>query len=508
MSVVLISQCIMGLQLSLLLLLSIFGIHRAVLITHYLIGRNKEQKPAKNFEELPFVTIQLPVYNEPEVIERLIKACTKIDYPRDKFEIQVLDDSTDSTRQKIQKIITGLENSNIQIFHIRRDNRKGFKAGALANGLKTARGEFVAIFDADFIPTENFLMKSIHHFIDSKIGMVQFRWSHLNRDYSLLTRAQAVLLDGHFQIEHSARHLNNCFFNFNGTAGIWRKKTIALAGGWQGDTLTEDLDLSYRAQIGGAKFTYLLKEEVPAELPIELSAFKSQQHRWTKGSVEVFKKLWPSISKADSIQMKVKREAFFHLAANFCYPVLLAVGLLSFPALEAERYLSSKGSFVIPLGHLCSTFVVLGFASIIVFYAIASINSRKGNALKLVIDIPLALITGVALSVSNSIAVFEALLGKKSSFQRTPKTGSRGITEVNKTSYSWRKSLTFVELALCVYFLSTFCRAIFLERWSTLPFIALFLTAFSFFSIYGIRSLLGNRSQNKVLLVKNNLQNH
>jgi len=317
---------IVSVYLFILGLLAVYGLHRLVLIGRYYRYKSNPPTPKQVFDRLPPVTVQLPVYNEKEVVRRLVEQVVQLDYPNDLLEIQVLDDSTDETTSICEKVVGAYQAQGVNIHHITRSHRQGFKAGALAHGLECAQGEFVAIFDADFLPNPDFLKRAMHFFTDTQVGVVQLRWGYLNRTESLLTRGQAVLLDGHFVIEHTARDRSGCFFNFNGTAGIWRKSTIAEAGGWQGDTLTEDLDLSYRAQLSGAKFVYLLDDEVPSELPGEVDAFKSQQHRWTKGAIQVLRKLHRQIWTSP-LPRRVKVEAFFHFTAHFCYPLLLFAGV-------------------------------------------------------------------------------------------------------------------------------------------------------------------------------------
>ncbi|MCC7431076.1 glycosyltransferase family 2 protein, partial [bacterium] len=301
-----------------LTILGIFGLHRFYIIFLFLKHKNKIPKPLKKFQKLPLITIQLPIFNELYVVERLITATLKIDYPKNLLEIQVLDDSTDETSEIAEKLVSKFKKEGFNIVYLHRKNRVGFKAGALEEGKKIAKGEFLAIFDSDFVPTPEILKEAIHFFTDEKIGMIQTRWGHLNRDFSLLTKIQAILLDGHFVVEQTARNRSGSFFNFNGTAGIWRKTAIETSGGWQHDTLTEDLDLSYRAQLKGWKFIFLSEIITPAELPVDMNAFKSQQHRWAKGSIQTMKKLLPAILSSD-LPFKVKFEAFFHLTNNVAY---------------------------------------------------------------------------------------------------------------------------------------------------------------------------------------------
>src|SRR5262245_1421076 len=296
-----------------LLILAVYGWHRYYLVYVYMKHKNEQPAPKASFDRLPVVTIQLPLYNEMYVVDRLVDAVCRIEYPRELLEIQVLDDSTDETREIAELAVRRHALHGIDIKYIHREDRTGFKAGALDKGLEVARGQYVAIFDADFIPKPDFLSRTVHYFTDDKVAMVQTRWGHVNEDYSLLTKIQAVLLDAHFVLEHGSRNRGGCFFNFNGTAGIWRREAIGDAGGWQHDTLTEDLDLSYRAQLRGWQFIFLPDHVAPAELPVEMNAFKSQQHRWAKGSIQTFLKLMPHILRSEQSR-KVKAEAFFHLS--------------------------------------------------------------------------------------------------------------------------------------------------------------------------------------------------
>jgi len=327
-------KTVIGFYFLLFFFLSIFGFHRSILVWRYYHMR-KLRPALRRMDPLPAVTIQLPVYNEAYVVERLITAVSRIDYPKDLLHIQVLDDSTDETSVIAETLVRELTAQGLDICYIHRSHRQGFKAGALANGLACAKGEFVAVFDADFIPTPGFLKDTIHYFRDDNVGMVQARWDYINRNYSLLTRIQAILLDGHFTMEHGSRFRSGLFFNFNGTAGLWRKSCIEDAGGWQHDTLTEDLDLSYRAQLKGWQFVYAPNVTVWSEIPVEMNAFKSQQHRWAKGSAQTAKKLLGPIIKAP-IPLKVKVEAVFHLTSNFAYLCMTMLSIIIFPALIAR----------------------------------------------------------------------------------------------------------------------------------------------------------------------------
>ncbi|MDO8793189.1 MAG: glycosyltransferase family 2 protein, partial [Vicinamibacterales bacterium] len=301
---------ILAIYFFVLVILAVYGWHRYYLVYLYMKNKDRQPVPAGPMETLPRVTVQLPIYNEMYVADRLIDAVCRIDYPRDLLEIQVLDDSTDETTAVAQQAVRRNADIGINIVYLHRSDRTGYKAGALEAGLQVASGEYVAIFDADFIPTVDFLQRTVPFFVDPKIAMVQARWGHINQDYSLLTKIQSILLDGHFVLEHGARNRAGHFFNFNGTAGIWRRTAIADAGGWQHDTLTEDLDLSYRAQVRGWKFIFLQDLVAPAEVPVEMNSFKSQQHRWAKGSIQTCRKLLPKILRSN-LPIGVKAEAFF-----------------------------------------------------------------------------------------------------------------------------------------------------------------------------------------------------
>jgi cellulose synthase/poly-beta-1,6-N-acetylglucosamine synthase-like glycosyltransferase len=315
-----------------LIILAVYGWHRYYLVYLYMRNRSRAPKPGPALSPLPIVTIQLPLYNEMYVADRLIEAVCRIEYPPELLEIQVLDDSVDETRGIAERAVRLSASQGVDIKYLHRTDRTGYKAGALEAGLKVARGEFVALFDADFIPPPDFLTRLMPHFAHPAIGMVQARWGHINQDYSLLTKIQSILLDGHFVLEHGGRSRGGRFFNFNGTAGIWRRAAIDDAGGWQHDTLTEDLDLSYRAQLRGWRFVFVSDVVAPAEVPVEMNAFKSQQHRWAEGSVQSCRKLLPQILRAN-IPIGVKVEAFFHLTANFNYPLMCVLSVLMFPSM-------------------------------------------------------------------------------------------------------------------------------------------------------------------------------
>ncbi|HNT26629.1 MAG TPA: glycosyltransferase [bacterium] len=477
----------------LLFMLSVFGLHRYYMVWLYRKNINRRPEPKHCFRDLPPVTIQLPIFNEKYVAERLIEAVAAIRYPSDRLEIQVLDDSTDETTLIAERKCGEVRGRGIDIRYIHRDDRTGFKAGALENGLRTARGEYVAVFDADFLPDPDFLERTIHHFTDPGIGMVQARWDHLNRGWSLLTESQSILLDGHFMIEHTARNRSGRFFNFNGTAGIWRKTTIADAGGWQHDTLTEDLDLSYRAQIRGWRFVYLPDITVPAELPVEMSSFKSQQFRWAKGSIQVFLKLYPSILRS-ALPAKVKMEAFFHLGANFAYLLMtLFCVLLPLNILLRHRHgIREVIFFDLPV-FLLATISVLFFY----FYSeMAVIRSTAhvvhASKLRLLFYLPATMAVGIGLTANNACAVIEALIRKTSPFVRTPKydiTGSgRGNGRLAKVLANAYRSKTIngvalIEALFAVYFTIGIHAAFLAGFWFSIPFLLLFQFGFLYTAV-------------------------
>jgi cellulose synthase/poly-beta-1,6-N-acetylglucosamine synthase-like glycosyltransferase len=458
-----------------LLVLSVYGSHRYFMAYLYYRHKYRLPTPKARFDELPRVTIQLPVYNEMYVVRRLIDAVCRIEYPRELLEIQVLDDSTDETQEIARAAVEQRRAEGIDVHYIHRQQRSGFKAGALKHGLERARGQFVAVFDADFVPGPEFLQRTIHFFTDPGVGMVQVRWEHLNRGFSALTQAQSIFLDGHFVIEHTARNRSGRFFNFNGTAGIWRRETIASAGGWQHDTLTEDLDLSYRAQLEGWRFVFLPDVAAPAEIPVEMNAFKSQQHRWAKGSVQTALKLLPRIWRSD-LPSEVKQEAFFHLTANFAYLLMIPLALL-LPISVMVRV--SHGWYEVLL--LDVPFFIAATMSVCAFY-VASQREIGAGRWQRVKYLPFLMALGIGLSVNNARAVVEALLGHETGFTRTPKLGVRGPDgSVAPRRYRVAVSLQpIVELALAAYF--TLAVTFVLDRgvWYSLPFLLLFQVGYAY----------------------------
>ncbi len=456
-----------------LLVLSCYGLHRYEMIRGYWKHRKKfSEVPPQRYEQLPRVTIQLPIYNEQYVVERLIEAASKMEYPRDLFEIQVLDDSTDSTHLFTEALVAQYKATGLPIEYIYRSNRHGYKAGALQNGLKTATGEIVVIFDADFIPPVDFLERVVHQFADPKVGMVQTRWAYLNRHYNVLTEVQAMLLDGHFVLEHVARSGAGLFFNFNGTAGALRREMIDDAGGWQHDTLTEDSDLSYRAQLKGWKFVYLPSIECPSELPVETYGFQVQQSRWAKGLTQVAMKLLPKILKAD-LPWRVKAEAIFHLTPNISYPMMIAVSALMLPVMIVRFYQGWLQMLLIDL-----PLIIASFWSISAFYVIAHRVLYPKTWKRAFLFLPALMAAGVALTIINSRAVFEALIGYQTSFARTPKYAIGGQQKVQIQNIQYRRRsgwLPYAELLVGTYFLGMVVFAIESYNFLAIPFLMLFV---------------------------------
>ena len=470
-----------------LILLAGYGVHRYILVyLYYKHRRNRTTEPPAYFEDLPRLTVQLPIFNEQYVVERLLENICQLKYPKEKLDIQVLDDSTDETVEVATRLVERLAAQGHPITYHHRTNREGFKAGALAEGLKTATGEFVAIFDADFTPPEDFLLRTIHHFTDPGIGMVQTRWTHINRGYSLLTNVEAILLDGHFVLEHSGRARAGVFFNFNGTAGLWRRIAIEEGGGWQHDTLTEDTDLSYRVQLKGWKFIYRQDIECPAELPVEMTAFKTQQARWAKGLVQTGKKILPRVLKSDA-PLHTKIEAWYHLTANISYPLMIILSTLMMPAMIIRF---DQGWFQmlyidLPL-FMASTFSVSSF------YLVSQRELFPRSWLRTLLYLPVLMALGIGLTITNTKAVLEALAGKQSAFARTPKyrVESKGDM-VRATKYRKRLGwIPWAELLIGTYFAYTAVYAMHNDNYLTVPFLLLFV--FGYWCT-GLMSLLQGR---------------
>jgi len=459
-----------------LIVLSMYGMHRYEIIRTYLkYGKRLPKEPPARFDELPLVTVQLPLYNERFVVERLIEAVSKLEYPREKLQIQVLDDSTDETHPFTQSLVARYRAEGLPIEYLHRGNRHGYKAGALQEGMQTATGEFFAIFDADFVPGPDFLLRTIHFFADPNIGVVQTRWSYLNRHHNLLTEVQAMLLDGHFVLEHGARYGRGLFFNFNGTAGLLRRKMIEDAGGWQHDTLTEDSDLSYRAQLAGWRFVYVPGIDCPSELPVETYSFQVQQSRWAKGLTQVAWKLLPRILKAD-LPARVKVEAFMHLTPNISYPLMIVLSALMLPVMIVRFYMGWFQMLLIDF-----PLIVASFWSISAFYVMAQRELYPNRWKRSVTLLPMLMAAGVALTVSNTRAVLEALFGIQTAFARTPKYALAGEKRQAPEGAEYRRRsgwLPFIELAIGTYFLGTVAFAIDTYNFLAIPFLMLFVAGY------------------------------
>ena len=462
---------VVGLYFATLVCLSVYGAHRAYLVYLYTRYRKVVRTPAALPDaKLPAVTVQLPIYNELYVVERLIDAVASFDYPAERLQIQVLDDSTDETRRIARRVVARWAAAGVDIQYLARPDRAGFKAGALASGLVQARGELIAIFDADFVPAPDFLRRVVPSFADPGVGMVQTRWEHLNRESSLLTRVQALFLDAHFVLEHGARHRAGCFFNFNGTAGVWRREAIETAGGWQYDTLTEDLDLSYRAQLAGWRFVFRSDVTAPAELPVEMNAFKTQQHRWAKGSVQTCLKVLPAVFRAD-VPIRVKVEACFHLTANVNYLLMTLLALLMVPALLVRGAFGWQTLLLVDLPLFCAATL-----SVANFYGLSQRELGRGWRARLA-SVPAAMAVGIGLSVNNTRAVLGALRGRGGEFARTPKYGvtPQGDADWRHKRYrQFADRQPFVEIAFGLYYGGAVVYAVSAGLLATVPFLLLF----------------------------------
>ena len=462
---------------TILIILASYGIHRYCLVYLYVKNRSKAPKPLKRFDALPRVTIQLPIYNERYVVERLLQTVTRVDYPRELLEIQVLDDSTDETRFVSSRLVSEYASAGYPITYHHRDNREGFKAGALADGMKTVTGEFIAIFDADFAPPPAILRQMVDYFTDPQVAVVQGRWTWINRQYSNLSEVEAILLDGHFVIEHGGRNFSGRFFNFNGTAGMWRRTAIEDAGGWQHDTLTEDTDLSYRAQLKGWKFVYAPDITCPSELPVEMNSFKTQQARWAKGLIQVAKKILPQVWRSDQ-PLEIKIEATFHLTANIAYPLMIVFSVILLPAMIVRFY---QGWF--QMLYLDLPLFLASTCSISSFYMVAQRELYPREWRSRIKYMPFVMATGIGLAVSNGKAVIEALIGKQTEFVRTPKyhleAGEEGWEQ---KKYVRRRAgwIPIIELCLAAYFLCTTIYSCTMENYLTTPFLILFFMGYSY----------------------------
>lgn len=462
-----------------LLLLAMYGLHRSHLVATCLrhrktLARLQASVPpvasGSDPARLPVVTVQLPLYNEATVASRLLEHVARLDYPRDRLEIQVLDDSTDETRALVRAEVARLAEASptpgpwggpLDIQYIHRVDRTGYKAGALDAGLDVARGELVAVFDADFLPQPDFLRRLVGHFDDPKVGMVQARWGHMNRDATMLTRVQALMLDGHHLVENRARHASGWLFNFSGTGGVWRKAAIHDAGGWEHDTLTEDLDLSYRAQLKGWKFAYREDVVTPAELPVDMSALRAQQFRWAKGTVQTSRKLLGRVLGSE-LSFTQRLEAFFHLTPHFAYPLMVLLSVLLLPALVLMPATDAKTMVLIDLPLCIGT-----TGSLAAFYAMAdkAQGRRRRDALKL---LPALIALGAGLAPHLTKAVVEGMRSMSGEFVRTPKSGTNGAR------YKARADLPLVEIALSSLSLASFVASVQTGHWFATPFALLF----------------------------------
>ena len=479
-----------------LTILAIYGVYRVKQVTEFWRYRKFPPKAKGEFAEdqLPHITMQLPLFNEMYVVERLVKAVTEIDYPRHRMEIQVLDDSTDETTSIARSTVEKYARAGFDIHYIHRNDRTGFKAGALENGMKTAKGNLIAIFDADFVPKPDFLRKLIHHFTDPTVGCAQMRWAHINGSYNLLTRLQTIMLDGHFVVEQTTRNRSGNFFNFNGTAGIWRREAIEMSGGWQHDTLTEDTDLSFRAQLMGWRFVYLLDEEAPAEIPVEINAFKAQQRRWAKGVLQVWFKLYRRIWYAP-LPLRVKLEMFFRLTGNISYPLMIVASFMQFPLLlvRYNQGLHQLMMLDVPLLFFSTVSVVLFYGS-----AVWYLDKKRGSRLW---HLPLVMGLGIGLAFSNARAVLEALAGVKSDFVRTPKY------RVEKTDdESWKRKkykrkhgwLPLLELSFALYFVLAIAYALRMHMFGPIAFLLLFCFGYGYMGTMSLLQTAGGKRLSSV----------
>jgi cellulose synthase/poly-beta-1,6-N-acetylglucosamine synthase-like glycosyltransferase len=471
------------------ILLSVYGLNNLVLTWLYVRHQHKPADKQRNQQAiqgsqrqaaLPFVTVQLPVFNELHTVDRLLDAAAALDYPRDRLEIQLLDDSTDETRHVAGRAVARLRAQGINVAHITREHRQGFKAGALAAGLAKARGELIAIFDADFVPSPDFLERVVPQFDDPDVGCVQTRWGHLNRDFSIFTQIQALGVDGHFVVEQTARSRAGLFINFNGTAGVWRRTCIADAGGWQGDTLTEDLDLSYRAQLRGWRMVYLPEVVVPAELPAQMSAFKQQQARWAQGSIQTAIKLLPSLLRSDQ-PWTTKLEGAIHLTGYLVHPLMLLVILLTLP-------MSFSRSWVLAV----APWLMIAAVGPPLMYVAAEIADGAGWGHRLRV-LPLLVLLGMGLALSNTRAVLKAALGQRQPFHRTPKFG------LQRPGDTWASSLYAMQGDVLVWGelgLAAFALALLASpgvHWGFAPWLLLYAGGFGYVGAINLRQVREHR---------------
>jgi len=476
----LIGRITIAAYLGVLTLLSIYGLHRYFMLYLYFRRfkwRKRERPVPLSPADYPSVTVQLPIFNEYYVAERVIAAVGRMRYPRDRFRVQVLDDSTDETTEIARRAAARLRAGGVAVDFLHRDDRAGFKAGALKEGVARTDSELIAVFDADFTPPEDFLERVVPYFQAADVGMVQTRWGYLNRDYSLLTRVQSILLDGHFVLEHTARHFSGRFFNFNGTGGVFRRRAILAAGGWSGDTLTEDLDLSYRAQMAGWRFVYVPDIVCESELPVDIYGWKTQQHRWTKGSIQVGRKLLPDLWRSH-LPLKVKVEATFHLSANLCYLLVVLLSALLPLSLILRYRLLLDGVELWEIVVFMFTTV-----SVCLFYIVSQRELYPDWRWRLR-DIPFILALGIGMCVNNAWAVTEALLDRRTPFVRTAKYRIEKITDKwrGKIYKSSNTRSLVVELLFALYMCATLGLLVFLENWGALPYLMLFVVGYLYIS--------------------------
>ncbi len=472
----LIDLAVLALHAAFMLLMTVYAAHAYLML--YLYRRNiRRPQAVRTYAEWPRITVQLPIYNECYVVSRIVEAACGLDYPRDRLEIQVLDDSTDETRDLARNLVARFRGQGLNIRCLHRDRRDGYKAGALKAGLAEAAGEFVAIFDADFLPAPDFLRRLMPYFAADDIGLVQARWTHLNDDFSLLTRAQAIGLDAHFVLEQGARNASGIFINFNGTAGIWRKRAILESGNWQGDTLTEDMDLSYRAQMAGWRFVYANDVVCPAEIPAEIAGLKSQQYRWAKGAIQTAQKLLPSIWRSRTLPGLLKFEATVHLTNHLAFPALLGIALISFPMLLACAV--NRHS---PLFIAIALISAVNVFSYPIFYLVAQ-RALYTDWKRRSLFLPVLMAGAAGLSITVTQAVFSGLFGRTGEFVRTPKFNLAG-----RQPNAWRgrayrsriQATVLGELGLGLYLAFAAGYAALHLQVAALPFLALFGFGFAF----------------------------
>jgi cellulose synthase/poly-beta-1,6-N-acetylglucosamine synthase-like glycosyltransferase len=488
-----------------LALLFIFGANGYVMVYLYKKHRSKTAADPKPLRHFPKVTIQLPIYNEVYVVERLIRAVCEIDYPRELMEIQVLDDSTDETTNVARQRVKHYQAQGYAITVLHRDNRKGFKAGALREGLESATGEFIAIFDADFVPPKDFLKRTLPHFDDPKIGVVQTRWGHLNDEYSVLTRAQAIGLDGHFVIEQTARNRAGFFINFNGTAGIWRRACILDAGNWSDDTLTEDLDLSYRAQLRGWKFKFLPEVVCRAEIPAEVGGVKAQQFRWTKGAMETARKILPQLWRSQW-PLAFKLQSTIHLTNNMVFPFILIVGILNVPLVLIKNGSANDHSLYFAIISLFA----LSFFGSFLMYLTAQREGYK-DWRRRILYFPIFMAGSMGLSANNTRAIWQGLFNHRSEFLRTPKYN----LETPRDSFrdkkyfnlqeQWRRHVRngLVEGFLSIYCLAGLAVAVYYRDLSALPFQCLYCFGYGFIACLSFKHYFERRMTAELKSKKN-----